>query len=191
MLLPESYAARQARGSSGLPTMRWLSTVSLLTYFAPANAAAVACSSPESYSNARLPGTSACNCGAPAATAASKVAATGRSRYSTSIKSRASSALAADSATSMATASPTKRTRPCASTGCSGFSIVWPPLPGKFTTLGRDLNPAARASSPVNTAFTPGWASARCASSRTISACARSARRNTAWSCPGRFQSAV
>ena len=54
-----SKATRHARGSSALPTRRWLSTVSLLTCFARANAAATASASPDSNSNARLPGTSA------------------------------------------------------------------------------------------------------------------------------------
>src|SRR6478672_922609 len=57
--------------------------------------------------------------------------------------------------------------------------------------LGNDLNPAFRASSPLSTAFTPSCSSARRASNRTISACARSARRKTACNCPSMFQSAV
>src|SRR6267154_1002318 len=67
------------------------------------NAACRAARSPDSYSKARLPGMSACSCGAPARVAPSKPIAAGRSRYSSPMSSDASWASAAESATISAT----------------------------------------------------------------------------------------
>ena len=87
--------------------------------------------------------------------------------------------------------SPTKRTRPCASTGRSGTITCMPFLPGKFTKFGQRVMPARTASSPVSTVTTPGAARAAATSSATMRAWARSLRRKQACSCPGRFQSAA
>ena len=163
--------ASTERGSMVSAATRWLVMASLTTCAAAANASAVAASLPWRISAAMLSDASGHKAGAPAVVASVKPTTCGSSSYSAYTASAASRACCMVSATTMATASPTWRTRSCASTRRSGVAPGAPPARLKLALPGMGLTPAAARSAPVYTPTTPGMSLAALVSTDTMRAC--------------------
>ena len=98
---------------------------------------------------------------------------------------------ATESATTIATVSPTKRTRPSANALRAGTRGGSPSVPLSASMHITFTMPAAVLSAAVNTPCTPGIDFAASVFRETISAWARSLRRNTACSSPATLRSDV
>ena len=171
--MPARYSARQARGSIGVPAVRWLTIRRSIDTSASLQAASMS-PPPIVHSCVWFVPISSWTSGDAASSAFSGSTTTGSGSYSTTTCSAASMTPYLLLPTTTATAWPTYLTIPRASGHVSGDLTS---TPGGTQAIGS--GPSSVRSSAVNTPCTPGASRAPDASIETIRACA-SLERTTA-----------